>query len=117
MSSLADAFRYAFDGVAFAWRCEPNFRIELAIGLAAIALGLYLGVGIAPLVICCALVLSLELINSALEAAIDLTNPGHHPLAKQVKDLGAGAVLLASAGSAVVGLVVLGPPLWQLLLG
>jgi diacylglycerol kinase (ATP) len=60
----------------------------------------------------CALVLSLEMMNCALEAAVDLASPELHPLAKYAKDAAAGAVLVAALTSVVVGVWLLGPPLW-----
>ena len=56
--------------------------------------------------------LAVELLNSALEALTDLVSPEHHPLAGQAKDLAAGAVLVTAIGAVVVGLLILGPPLW-----
>ena len=79
----------------------------------ALALGLLLKTDVVPILTLCALVLSLELMNGALEAAVDLASPELHPLAKFAKDAAAGAVLLAALISVVVGLWVLGPPLWR----
>jgi diacylglycerol kinase len=53
-----------------------------------------------------------EFINTALEAVVDLSTPGHHPLAKVGKDVGAAAVLIAAAASVLIGLLILGPPLY-----
>lgn len=111
------AFRHAGNGLAWAWARERNFRFELAIGLAALALSLVLGVNPTPVVLASVLVLSLELINSAVEATIDLVTPNFHPLAKTAKDLAAAAVMLAAIGAVLVGLVMLGPPLWHALAG
>ena len=80
--------------------------------MAALALAAALGVSLLPILFACALVLALELLNSALEAALDLVSPDPHPLAERAKDAGAGAVLVASALALLVGLVHLGPPLW-----
>lgn len=66
-----------------------------------------------PIVLASALVLSLELINSALEATIDLSMSETHPLAEYAKDASAAAVLIAAMGASLVGLWVLGPPFWQ----
>ena len=59
-----------------------------------------------------ALVLILEGLNTAVEAAVDLSSPNFHPLAKAAKDLAAAMVLIASLASLAVGLLILGPPLW-----
>ena len=104
---------FAARGFARAWREQPNLRLELYIGVAAALLALWLRTGLVTVLLSSALVLSLELTNSAVEALVDLVSPGHHPLAGAAKDLSAAAVLVASVGAALVGLVVLGPPLLQ----
>jgi diacylglycerol kinase len=58
------------------------------------------------------LVWTVEFINTALEAVVDLASPQQHPLARAAKDVAAAAVLIASLGSVVIGLLILGPPLW-----
>ncbi len=110
---LRASFGFALAGLRHAWTDEPNFRIECWMGLAAVSAALGLGVSPVPVLLCCGLVLSLELVNSALEAAVDLVMPDLHPLAKVVKDAAAGAVLLASTVAVLVGLWTLGPPLWS----
>jgi len=77
----------------------------------ALALAWWLNVSAVPILLITALVLTLELLNSALEATIDLISPDFHPLAKLAKDAAAGAVLLSACLSVILGLVVLGPPL------
>jgi diacylglycerol kinase (ATP) len=57
-------------------------------------------------------VLTAEVFNTAAELLVDLASPDYHPLAKRVKDLAAGAVLIAALVSILVGLLILGPPLW-----
>lgn len=109
---LRTSFGFALAGLRYAWAHEPNFRIECFVGLAALVLALGLGVSPVPILLCGSLVLTLELVNSALEAAIDLFTTELHPLAKLAKDAAAAAVLLASLVAVLVGLWVLGPPLW-----
>jgi diacylglycerol kinase len=67
----------------------------------------------AVLLLTIAMVWTAEFINTALEAVVDLASPQQHPLAKVGKDVGAAAVLIAAATSVLIGLLVLGPPLWQ----
>jgi len=67
----------------------------------------------AVLFVTIALVWTAEFINTALEAVVDLASPQQHPLAKAGKDVGAAAVLIASLISVLVGLLILGPPLWE----
>lgn len=115
LTRLRAAFRVAFLGVAAVWATSGNFRIEVTVGVLALALGLLLRTGVVPVLILCALVLSLELMNCALEAAVNLASPEVRPVAKYAKDAAAGAVLVAALISVVVGVWLLGPPLWKLL--
>jgi diacylglycerol kinase len=59
------------------------------------------------------MVFTAEFINTAIEAVVDLASPQDHPLAKVGKDVGAGAVLVAALAAVLVGLLTLGPPLWD----
>ena len=94
---------YAASGVMYAWRNEPNFRLEVLLAGVALLVTALLGADLVPVLLCCALVLSLELVNTALEALVDLVSPTYHPLARVAKDAAAGAVLIASALSLAVG--------------
>jgi diacylglycerol kinase (ATP) len=58
-----------------------------------------------------------EILNTAIEAVVDLSSPVHHPLAKVGKDVGAAAVLIAAVAAMVIGLLILGPPLVAKLTG
>ena len=112
---LWKSFYFAFAGLAFLFRTQRNARIELGIGIAACGVAAWVGISRAEwavLVFTMALVLILEGLNTAVEAAIDLASPGVHPLAKAAKDLAAGMVLIAAIASVAVGLLILGPPLW-----
>ncbi|THF69140.1 diacylglycerol kinase [Deinococcus sp. Arct2-2] len=106
---------FAWAGVRHCYRSQANFRIEAWAGALALALAVVLRAPLPPILLCCTLVLSLELVNTALEAVVDLASPEVHPLAKIAKDAAAAAVLVASGGAVLVGLVVLGPALWRLL--
>jgi len=111
---LLRSFGYAFAGVAYIVRTQRNARIEIAIGVAAIALALWLGLSQlewAVLAITIALVLALEWINTSLELAVSLASPDRHPSAKAAKDVAAACVLLSAVTSVVVGLLLFGPRL------
>jgi diacylglycerol kinase len=113
--NIRESFRFAFSGLWYALRTQRNVRIHLIIAAGVVALGLWLGLSPtrwAVLVLTIGFVLASEMLNTVAEALVDLVSPGYHPLAKMVKDVTAGAVLLASIISAIVGLLVLGPPLW-----
>src|SRR3954453_18347997 len=114
------SFYFAFAGLSYLFRTQRNARVHAAIGAAACGLGMWLRIergGWAVLVFTIALVLILEGLNTAVEAAIDLASPQIHPLAKAAKDLAAGMVLIAAIASVGVGLLILGPPLWHKVVG
>ncbi len=113
LQRLKQTFTYAFIGLKSAWLNEANFRIEVSIALLVSLLALWLRVNLIPILLCSALVLSLELINSALESLVDLASPSFHPLAKRVKDTAAAAVLLAAIMAAIVGFISLSPALLE----
>jgi diacylglycerol kinase len=120
ISRFFRSFYFAFAGLAYLFRTQRNARVHAALGAAACALGAWLHitrVEWAVLVFTIALVLILEGLNTAVEAAIDLASPQVHPLAKAAKDLAAGMVLIAAIASVAVGLLILGPPLWRRLSG
>ncbi|WP_457629962.1 diacylglycerol kinase [Oceanithermus sp.] len=113
MRRLSRAFFYAWQGLTHTWRTQPNFRVETVIGLVALALAFWLGVDPVPILLLILAVLSLELLNTAIEAVCDLASPEPHPLAKTAKDAAAAAVLLAAAVSVIVGLLLFLPPLFE----
>ena len=103
--------RFAVAGIRYGWASQRNFRIEVVLGGLALLATLWLRAPLAPVLLACGLVLGLELLNTALEALVDLVSPEAHLLAKVAKDAAAGAVLLACAFAVLVGAVVLVPPL------
>ena len=112
---LVRSFYFAGTGLWFLVRSQRNARIHVILGAVACALGLWLGISRTEwAIIVCAIagVLILEGLNTAIEAAVDLASPEIHPLAKHAKDLAAGMVLIAAIASAILGLLILGPPLW-----
>ncbi len=118
--SLAASFRFASTGVRFLFATQRNARIQGAAGVAALALAAILRlprVEWAILVLTIAFVLVLEGVNTALETLVDLVTLDYHPLAKQTKDLAAGAVWLAALAAVAVGALLFLPRLWALALG
>jgi undecaprenol kinase len=112
--SRIQAFRYAFAGLWYVVRTQRNTRIHAVVTLLVVAMGIWLEITrwewiVLILAIC--LVWLAEIINTALEAITDLASPGIHPLAQVGKDIGAGAVLLASIVAVIVGLLVFIPQL------
>jgi diacylglycerol kinase len=114
------AFRFAFEGLAYAWRSQPHLRVHAAIGSLAVVVGAGLGLNPAEwavLLLTITAVLVLEMLNTVVEAVVDLASPERHPLAKIAKDVAAGAVLVAALGSLLVGAALFLPRLWRLLAG
>jgi diacylglycerol kinase (ATP) len=118
-SDLLTSFKYAFSGVWYVVRTQRNARIHLAVALVVVALGLWLNLSYtewAVIVLTIGLVLAAEAFNTVAEAAVDLATAERHPLARIAKDVAAGAVLLMAITAVLVGLLILGPPLWRTLL-
>lgn len=96
-------------------KTQQNAWIHSLIASLVIGMGAWLEINAqnwAILVLTIAMVFSAEFINTAIEAVVDLASPSLHPLAKVGKDVGAGAVLVAALAAIIVGLLILGPPLW-----
>ena len=113
---LRSSFRYAFAGLWWALTTQRNMRIHVAIGAAAFALGLLRlsSTELAVVVLTATVVLAAEMLNTVVEAAVDLASPACHPLARIAKDVSAGAVLTTSLGAIAVGLLVYLPHLLSL---
>jgi diacylglycerol kinase (ATP) len=112
--SLIKSFGFAFEGLKAAILKGRNFRIQLTIGTLAVILGVILKLSLAEwldLVIIITLVLILELINTSLEALVDLVSPEIREKAKLAKDVAASTVLIASIGSIVIGVLLFLPKL------
>lgn len=110
------SLRHALTGLAEAVRSQRNARIQLVIGVLAAIAGVVVGLDAmrwAILILTMGLVLALEVMNTAVEAAVDLTTAEIHPLARQAKDAAAGAVLCAAVTAFLVGVCLFGPPLWE----
>ena len=107
---IVNATRYSLAGLAAAVRQEAAFRQELMLAVVLVPLGLYLGrsgIERALLVGSVLLVLVIELLNSAIESAVDRISTEHHPLAGTAKDLGSAAVMLSLVTLGAVWLLVL----------
>ena len=117
--SRSDSFVHAFHGWWYVIRTQRNAWIHAVISTLVMLAALWLHRSLrdwAVLFLTIALVWTAEFINTALEAVVDLASPQQHPLAKVGKDVGAAAVLLASLAAILVGLFLLGPPLWTRLM-
>jgi undecaprenol kinase len=113
-SSFVRSFSFAGQGVWHIVRTQRNMRVHLLAASAAVAAGLVLRISAvdwACVLAAIGLVLTAEALNTVVEALVDLYTGEFHPLAKIAKDAAAGAVLIASAAAAAVGIAVFLPPL------
>jgi diacylglycerol kinase len=116
----AMSFVHAGRGVVLLLLTQQNFRIHFGAAICAVALGLFFGIsGVEWLVLVVAItvVVTTEAFNTALEKMVDLRQPDRHLAARDTKDLSAAAVLLASIGALVVGVILFGPRLMRLVAG
>jgi diacylglycerol kinase (ATP) len=107
--SVVESFNFAFEGIIHVLRTQRNMRIHFAVAVAVLVAALATGVSrleLIALLIAIAFVLIAEMINSALEAAIDVATTSFDPLAKLAKDIAAGAVLIATVNAVAVGYLV-----------
>ena len=115
ITSRVASFGHAIRGWGHVLKTQQNAWIHSLVASVVIALGLWLNLSAtnwAIIVLTIAMVFTAEFINTAIEAILDLASPTYHPLAKVGKDVGAGAVLVAALAAVIVGLLILGPPLW-----
>lgn len=109
------SFQHAVHGWWHVLKTQQNAWIHSVVAAIVVIVGLWLRLPArdwAVIVLTIAMVFTAEFINTAIEAVVDLASPVHHPLAKVGKDVGAGAVLVAAVAAVLVGLLILGPPLW-----
>jgi diacylglycerol kinase (ATP) len=107
--TLLDSFNYAFEGIIHVLRTQRNLRIHFVVAAAVLVAALYFDVSkieLIALLLAIAFVLIAEMINSAIEGAIDVSTTSFDPNAKLAKDIAAGAVLIASINAVAIGYLV-----------
>lgn len=109
---LRNSFKYAFEGIEEAWRTEQNLKIHFVIMALVIIAGFIFKISAMEWIICLllfAIVISLELINTAIETTVDIAMPDINEKAKYAKDIAAGAVLFSAMISVIIGLIIFLP--------
>src|SRR5277367_3175936 len=107
--TIFDSFNYAFEGIIHVLRTQRNMRIHFAVATIVLVLALVFGVSkieLIALLISITFVLISEMLNSAVEGAIDVATSSFDPMAKLAKDVAAGAVLIAAINAIAVGYLV-----------
>jgi diacylglycerol kinase len=115
IQSRITSFGHAFHGWGYVLKTQHNAWIHAVIATLVFLIALWLGLPArdwAVLILTVTMVFAAEFVNTAIEAVVDLASPSHHPLAKVGKDVGAAAVLIAALAAVLIGLLILGPPLW-----
>jgi diacylglycerol kinase (ATP) len=117
LESRARSFQHAFAGFWFVIRTQRNAWIHATASIVVLVLAFWLGLSPgdwAIIIIAITMVWIAEFINTALEAVVDLASKQEqHEMAKIGKDVGAAAVLIAAGSAALIGFLILGPPLWE----
>jgi diacylglycerol kinase (ATP) len=109
MKKLIRSFGYAFKGVAYATKTQLNFRIHLGATTIAMAMGLFLHISTHEWLwvgLCVTVVLVTEIFNTMIETLTDMVSPGYNEKAGHIKDMSAGAVVIAAAFALTAGLVI-----------
>jgi diacylglycerol kinase (ATP) len=118
MKKLIRSFGYAFKGVAYATTSQLNFRIHLGATLTAVIMGFVLHISTGEwqwVAISIALVLVTEIFNTMIETLVDLVSPGYNEKAGHIKDMSAGAVVIAALFALITGLMIFLPKLLLLI--
>lgn len=107
--SLVESFNAAIEGFVYVFKSQRSMRLHFLMGLFAVLLGVLLNFTYIELIALCltiAFVLFAEMFNTAIEYTVDLVSQEYHPLARIVKDIGAGAVLLSAITAITVGYIL-----------
>jgi diacylglycerol kinase len=115
LRSRLHSFQAAFSGLWYVIHTQKNAWIHALATACTLAMALWLNLPIRDwtvLILTIAMVWTAEFLNTALEAVVDLASPHHHPLAKVGKDVGAAAVLITALSAVIIGILILGPPLY-----
>jgi len=111
-------FRFAWEGIVYAFNSQPNLKVHFSLALIAIFFGFIFQISLtewATLVLVIFLVIVAEMFNTAMEEAVNTASKEWSQEAKHAKDATAGAVLFAAIGSVIIGLVIFLPHLLKLL--
>ena len=117
-TNFIDSINHALDGINYTIEHERNFKIEIIIAILVILAGVFFKVSKTEwilLLLTTASVLVLELINTSIERCVDLVTKDYHELAKNAKDISAGAVLLMSLFSVGVGIIIFVPKILEMI--
>jgi len=110
MNSFFKSFGFAFSGIKYSLK-ERNMKVHVLCAILVVIFGITLNISNSEwciLLICIALVISMEMINTAIEHLVNLVEPNYHVIAGKVKDLAAGAVLVCAIITAIIASLIFG---------
>jgi len=117
MKAFIKRLQFALAGWVYFFRNETNGQIQAVVAILVIVAGFVLEISKQEwlwLILCFAMVIALEMVNTAIETLANRLHPDHHPAIKIVKDVAAGAVLWTSLMSAIIGLIIFWPKVLEL---
>lgn len=112
------SFKYAICGIGKAYQTEQNLLVHTIVTFVVIGLSWYLKISrfeLMFIVFAIGLVITLELVNTAIENVVDMAMPNMHPLAKSAKDIASSAVLVSSITALIIGLMIFLPKIIELI--
>ena len=112
MNTFLKSLGYAINGIRASWKEERNLKVQSIVALITIGAGFYFKITVSEwcfVLFAIALVISLEIVNSAIESLVDLVTRERSDLAGKIKDAAAGAVLFASVVAVIIGVMVFRP--------
>ena len=110
--NIFQSFKYAFEGLVFGFKNTRNLQIDVCFVIVVTICGFIFKISLiewVAVLLCFALVMSLELVNTAIEEAVNLAMPNIHPVAKISKDVAAGAVMMSALMTVIVGIIIFLP--------
>ena len=108
-ANFLDAFANAINGIVYAIKTQRNIKIQIVATIFVVIAGIIFhltAIEFMFLIFSCSLVLVTEMVNTAIEATVNLNTMEYHPIAKIAKDVGAGAVLLSSINAIIIGCIL-----------
>ena len=111
------SFGFAGKGIGIVFGTETNMKIHIGVALLVLIFGFTFSINASEWIsclLCIGLVFTAEMVNTAIENLVNLVSPNHHPLAGKVKDIAAGAVLICAIISVIVGIIIFGPKVWNI---
>ena len=117
--TIGDSFKHAYEGIVYAATKERNMHIHLFIATIVVIAGALFSISYIEWLVCLVLiglVLSLEMLNTAIEAVVDMITTKEDPKAKVAKDAAAGAVLITSVIAAFIGVIIFLPKIFEFLI-